>query len=73
MNNNIKQLFQTVFDLNKRGVKASLVETNDEVRINLTSRMRRYQVRMLKISINDFEVSQTISFLNKFANQKEAA
>lgn len=74
MNSQIKQLFQTVFDLNKRGVKASLVETNSEIRINLTKNMRRYQLRMLKVSFNsEFQVNHTIQFLENFANQENAA
>lgn len=73
MNSSIKKLFQTCLDLNRQGVKASLVETEEEIRINLTFNMRRYQLRMLKISINDFEVSHTINFLNNYATQEQAA
>jgi fructose-1-phosphate kinase PfkB-like protein len=73
MDANIKNLFEAVFDLNKRGVKASLVETNDEVRVNITVNMKRYQLRMLKMSINEFEVKQTIAFLNDFTKQDDAA
>lgn len=73
MNQNIKKLLEAVLELNKRGVKASLVETNDEVRLNITSNMKRYQLRMLKMSLNEIQSKQTIAFLNDFTAREKVA